>query len=294
MTQFERAVVFRVARGYFFAMAVLAVVVFVGGAVVGVRGLSGNEIPKPVQPAGPAGRRQLDVTALIANVERQRARTAQAGSTIELKPHSGRTANTSAPEEDALDAALKALHAVFPDPPYSWENEVEQTCTTPTSFGCLQWGTRIKRYGVVGVLSKAFEGMDRAEAIDFLGVLTRTLKLAPVEKRLDLVVPIIQAEREARADFESQQSKYKRTLEEAQTKYQTEVEADHAKHTQWRQLGLYGLALGFGLLITVSLFLAFLSMERHTRALETLLAQNASRTAWTSDPIATNPGAMLR
>jgi uncharacterized membrane protein len=35
-------------------------------------------------------------------------------------------------------------------------------------------------------------------------------------------------------------------------------------------MGLYGVGAGFSLLIVVSLFLAFLSMERHTRALEKL------------------------
>lgn len=297
MTRFERAIVFRVARGYFFAMALLAVAIFVGGAVIGTRGLASHEIPAPVHPAAPPPRRPIDLNAIIADLEREKARAAQAASTIELKPQSGQTAHVAAAEDDDLDRAVKAVRALFPDPPYSWENEVERTCSVPTSFGCLQWGTHVRRFGVVGALSKAFEGMDREEVIDYLGVLADVLKRAPVERRLELVSPIIQAERDGRADYQARLNKHKHQLEEIDANYQTAVDLDKAKHAEWRQSGLYALAIGFGLMITVSLFLAFLSMERHTRALErllgpgTLLATDPSPShRWTSNPIATTPG----
>ena len=41
--------------------------------------------------------------------------------------------------------------------------------------------------------------------------------------------------------------------------------------------GLYGVGAGFALLIVVSLFLAFLAMERHTRALERLVGADLGR-----------------
>ncbi len=43
-----------------------------------------------------------------------------------------------------------------------------------------------------------------------------------------------------------------------------------AEHDQWRMIGIYGVGGGVSLLVVVSLFLAFLSMERHTRALDRL------------------------
>ncbi|MDF3069925.1 MAG: hypothetical protein K0R38_5526 [Polyangiaceae bacterium] len=76
--------------------------------------------------------------------------------------------------------------------------------------------------------------------------------------------------------------KLQRQAREAADQYATDVQLNDAKYRQWRQSGFYGVAAGFVLLIVVSLFLAFLSMERHTRALEqvtSLMLANAPKVA---------------
>jgi hypothetical protein len=271
MTMFERAIVFRVARGYFFAMAILAVLIFCGGLVVGARGLAKAEIPRPAPPAVPAARPPVDLNAIIAQVDREK-QVAPAGSTIEVSSQAGgKISKGKDPEEERFAVAVARLRTAFPDPPYSWDNELEKTCTAPTAFGCLQWGTKVKRIGVAGVLTKLFEGMERAEIIDYIGVVTDLLMRAPVERRLELVGPIIAAERDARHDHRVLLEKHRNKVRELEDKYEADVAAENAKRADWRLMGSYGLGLGFGLLITVSLFLAFLSMERQTRVLEKLV-----------------------
>lgn len=273
MTTFERAVVFRVARGYFFLMAIVAVLLFLGGVAFGARSLAKEDIPAPAPPPPVPARAPLTLAEVEDQLRRDAAASAQAAGGIELTPQPGEPTRVPAPEEDALKKAVDRLKTLFPDPPYSWQNELETVCSVPSAFGCLQSGTRIKRYGVAGTISKALEGMNRSEAIEFLGILFEVLKLAPVDRRLALVLPTISAEKQARDDYARLVAKHRHDTEEQQTKYQLEVELDRAKHAEWRQLGMYGLGAGFSLLIVVSLFLAFLSMERHTRVLESLVSK---------------------
>lgn len=280
MTKFERTVVFRVARGYFFAMAIGAVLLFVGGVVLGLRSLAKSEVPKPA-PAKPTPERaQLTYAEVMAQM--QRAARVHAGSTVQAESQPGSPNGRAQAEDPELEAASKELRAAFPDPPYSWEDEVEKTCSVPTSFGCLQYGTRVKRQGVVSALNSAFRGTPRHELVEYIRVLARVLKEAPVEKRLELAASVIAAERDAREEHAAMADKLQRQAREAADQYATDVQLNDAKYRQWRQSGFYGVAAGFVLLIVVSLFLAFLSMERHTRALEqvtSLMLANAPKVA---------------
>jgi hypothetical protein len=254
-------------------MAIVAVLLFLGGVAFGARSLAKEDIPAPAPPPPVPARAPLTLAEVEDQLRRDAAASAQAAGGIELTPQPGESTRVPAPEEDALKKAVDRLKTLFPDPPYSWQNELETVCSVPSAFGCLQSGTRIKRYGVAGTISKALEGMNRSEAIEFLGILFEVLKLAPVDRRLALVLPTISAEKQARDDYARLVAKHRHDTEEQQTKYQLEVDLDRAKHAEWRQLGMYGLGAGFSLLIVVSLFLAFLSMERHTRVLESLVSK---------------------
>lgn len=150
---------------------------------------------------------------------------------------------------------------------------MEKVCSAPTSFGCLQWGTRIKRQGVVSALNAALRGTPRDELVGYIRVMARVLKQAPVEKRLELAPAVIAAEREARERHAAALNEHKTEAREAEEKYAADVQENDAKYKAWRQSAIYGVGAGFTLLIVVSLFLAFLSMERHTRALEQLTLQ---------------------
>jgi hypothetical protein len=277
ITRFERSVVFRVARGYFFVLAVGAVLLCLGGVVLGIRSLAKSEVLPPAAAPAPAGRAPLTYAEVVARLQKEAAR-AGTGSAVQVEGDAAGSKQSS--DDDELDAASKELRAVFPDPPYSWENEVEKTCTAPTSFGCLQWGTRVKRQGVVSALSATLRGTPRNELVGYIRVLARVLREAPVDKRLELAAGVIAAERSAREEHDALVKNHERSVQETKEKYDAEVEANDAKYQQWRQFAVYGVGAGFSLLIVVSLFLAFLSMERHTRALDQvtlLLSSSAQR-----------------
>jgi hypothetical protein len=280
MTKFERTIVFRVARGYFFVMAIGAVLLFLGGVVLGARSLAKSEVPRPAPARAVPERTPLTYAAVLAQMQRAVARVAT-GSTVQVEGQAGEPKGRAQSEDPELEAASKELRGAFPDPPFSWEDEVEKTCTVPTSFGCLQYGTRIKRQGVVSTLSAALRGTPRHELVGYIRILARVLKEAPVEKRLEIAPAVISAEREAREEHEALVSKHQRQSRDAEERYTAEVQLNDAKYREWRQFAIYGVAAGFVLLIVVSLFLAFLSMERHTRALEqvaALLSASAPKT----------------
>lgn len=277
MTRFERAVVFRVARGYFFAMAIVAVLLFLAGAVVGARSMIKHDVPRPTAPAAPGERRPLTYHE-VAEVLQRKEEQARTGAAVQVEPQSGDSGSAaSGPVDPELDAASKELHAAFPDPPYSWDNEIEKACVVPTSFGCLQWGTRVKRQGVISALNLALRGTPRDELVSYIRVLARVLKEAPVEKRLEIVPAVLATERTDREKQEQLVASHTHKVKELEEKYQADLDANNAKYRQLREFALYGVGAGFSLLIVVSLFLAFLSMERHTRALEQLTERLASQ-----------------
>lgn len=268
MTRFERGVVFRVARGCFFALAVFAVLMFIGGIVVGIRGLAFTPVPQPELPPAPPPRQELTLEAAKAELKNPSAAEVGLPSLdVEALPPPGTRPD---PEDTRLAAAVSSLQGLFPDPPYKWETEIEKVCSVPTSFGCLQWGNQVKRYGASVAVGRVFYGMDRSEAADLFTVVRKLLSTTPIEQRLSLVRPIVIAEMRARAAHEAAVDKHKRRVADIESAYDLEVAVNKARHEGWKQQGLYAMGAGFSLLISVSLFLAFLSMERHTRALEGL------------------------
>lgn len=279
MTKFERVIVFRVARGYFFAMAMVAVLLFVGGVAIGARSLVKAEVAKPPAPTATPARAPLTYGVVATEIQREEARAKAGGAPVQVDGDTSDTKGGNADDAE-LEAASKELRAAFPDPPYSWDNEIEKTCTAPTSFGCLAWGTRVKRQGVVSALGAAFRGTPRDQLVSYIRVLARVLKEAPVEKRLEIAPLVIATERQEREKHEALVASHERSVKEAEEKYNAEVELNNAKYQQWRQSAIYGIAAGFALLIVVSLFLAFLSMERHTRALEQVTRHLSQRNQW--------------
>ncbi|HWA75444.1 MAG TPA: hypothetical protein VG937_24075 [Polyangiaceae bacterium] len=248
---------------------------FVGGVVLGVRGMREQPIQSPARPIAPGPRSPLTLQAVEDEWRTLHDPLLHAAD----GPASPKQAKPSAstPPPDELSLALAKLRTLFPDPPYAWEDELENVCSIPSAFGCLQTGTRLKRRGVVSVLKNAFEGLNRSDATEYLIILFDVLKLAPMERRLDLVPAAVAAEKRAREEYDLAKARHQRRASEVENKYQLEVDLAKAKHAQWREFGIYGIASGLGLLVVVSLFLAFLSVERHTRALDALLQRSVPR-----------------
>ena len=278
ITGFERKVVFRVARGYFFAMAVGAVLLFLAGGVFVVRSLAKPTIRPPATLVPPKPRSALSygqVAEFMRAAEEERK--TKTNRSLEQGEASKSTSSSRArPAENPYQARFaeieKKLRALFNDPAYTWADEVESVCTEPTSFGCLHRENRLKRRGVVGAINAAVADVETVdERIRLLEVLITVLDQTPMQKRGEAIIPIVELEKgRVRSDQEAMR-KHEAQVSEQQARFHAEVEANDAKHRQWWQWGLYGLGSGFSLLIAVSLFLAFLSMERHTRAIEHLV-----------------------
>jgi hypothetical protein len=279
ITGFERKVVFRVARGYFFAMAIAAVLVFFAGGALVIRSLAKPTLQPPSPLAPPKPRPALSyaqVADYMRTLEDERRAKANRGLEQGDGPQSTSQSQTSRPEnpyQTRFGEIERKLRALFSDPSYTWADEIESVCVEPTSFGCLRRENRVKRRGVVGAINIAIAGVARDERIRLLDILIAVLEQTPMPNRGGAIIPTIELERSlARAD-EERSSKYEAQVAERTAQFRAEVAENDAKHRQWWTWGLYGLGAGFSLLIVVSLFLAFLSMERHTRALEHLVSQ---------------------
>ncbi len=283
ITGFERRFVFRVARGYFFAMAILAVATFVGGGVLAVQSLTRRDVPAPAALRPPTPHSAISyaqVSEHIRKTEEERQR--RSGGTLEQAANrsssSAERVERTDPTAARLDEIGKRLRALFPDSSYAWADEVENVCVEPTAFGCLRRENRIKRRGIVGTINSVMRGIDSDdERMRILELLIGVLEQTPVLKRGDMIIPTIQLEISLSADDAAAKESYEGKVTDQRAQYAREVEENEAKRQRWWRWGLTGLGTGFGLLIVVSVFLALLSMERHTRALERLATNsNAS------------------
>jgi len=279
ITGFERKVVFRVARGYFFAMAIAAVVVFLGGGALVIRSLAKKNIEPPAPLVPPKPRTALSfaqVAEYVRTSEEERRNSANRGLEEGDATHStsqARSRGSENPIQARFGEIEKKLRGLFSDPPYTWADEVESVCVDTTSFGCLRRESRVKRRGVVGAINVAVAGVDREERIRLLEILISVLEQTPLPKRGETIIPTIEMERTLTKTDEEALRSYEAKEAEQRSRFQAEDEENEAKHQKWWWQGLYGLGAGFSLLIAVSLLLAFLSMERHTRALEQLVTR---------------------
>jgi hypothetical protein len=279
MERFERGVVFRVARAFFFFVAITAVLVFVTGGGSWIRGALKAKVAAPAAIPPPAPLAPLsyaDVAAHVKAEAEQSARLATRPGTETAPAPSSPREPTRDPYREKLDALSARLKQLFPDPPYAWENVVETVCTQPTDFGCLRRETRVKKAGVVGKINAALERVDGDSFVHVVEVLIGVLEQAPVEERETLLTAVLAME-QARLERErAQRERWAAEVERQRQEYLATVAANEHRHATWRMWGMYGVAAGFALLIVVSLFLAFLAMERHLRLLQRLVANGAT------------------
>jgi hypothetical protein len=284
ITRFERGIVFRVARGFFLFVAVGAVLVFIAGGIIGARGAAETPIAKAPHPVRPAPRTRLDYMTILKGLEREEEEAKNAVRTVRVgHREKGDSVNATADRSDEVEKArfyrtLKEVQALFPEPTYAWLNQTERVCTTPSSYGCFRYETKITKLGVSGIIEQVLPGT-YADAEVFLATLVNVLKDVPVAKRMEYVPHIVRFDRSEAARYERVVQDYEAAVQEIDAKYSAEVEASHAQHAAWKKTGAYGLLGGFFALVVVSLFLAFLAMERHSRALERLTTEIARNIA---------------
>lgn len=293
MERFERAVVFRTARGYFFFLALVAVVTFAGGLVVGGIGFVKLPIAKPKEPetvaavAPPEAVTYERVEKWLAEQEDKRKRAVASADNgvaqptpVYEEPSGGKRptgpsgADAELQEITRLDGELRAL---FPSPPYTWDDVYVEECVNRSAYGCLERRRTLKTEGLSRIVRQVVKGLPRKEVVNRLQLLVNVLKDAPVERRGALIVATVDADREINAAYlarvrerddevERRQDEYEGRLEA----YEEKTQAQAAKKSRQKTWGLYGVGAGLMLLVLVSVFLVHFAMERHLRVLKTL------------------------
>jgi hypothetical protein len=277
MTAFERGVVFRVARGFFVFLALAAVLGFGIAGIVWMRGVSETSIDKPELPAAPAPRARINYQQLLKAMQHEAEQSAQASQTVQYEQEGKRSGSDQKDETAKIrfNQLVGELQALFPAPTYTWTNQTERKCTVPSAYGCFHYETRIVRTGVAGIVQQAVSNVDAEVRLELLEALVAVLKEVPVEKRAELIAPIVRFEQTDSANYEDAVKDHRDKIAEIEAKYERDVEESRAQHEEWKRLGMYGLGAGMFGLVLVSLFLAFLAIERHSRALERLVAHVA-------------------
>lgn len=286
---FERKVVFRTARGYFIALAIMGILSFVGGMFMGANGMiriSPNAPAEPEIPAAIAEPTPIDLAAVKAHLSAPVEAIVQEEV---AQPFQIEESEASLPQEDPrrikrqrTEELLVALEKLYPSPEYAWNTQYEMVCSRPSSYGCLQRDKVVKQRGMVTVLSDSLTE-DEAKDLDVLNPilesLIRVLEKAPAAERGELMIPIIELHRRTHRD-------YRRSVLQRELKLMQDQAAFEAAKAEWEQdvdimkaekdktlwSGIYAIAAGLGILVCVGVFLAHLAIERHLRELRELLA----------------------
>ena len=274
MERFERFIVFRVARGYFFLMAIVAVV----GLVVGsfALGSSFMKIPieRPEEPPAIPPPEPITLQALeqwMAQVQNKASRPAE--SVYEDKaPAKPGDAQVRRQQISEMEGLVEQLRGLFPQPQYAWDDAWEDYCRVPSQYGCIQRDHRMVRDGVSKLVRAALQGLDRQEAIAVLKVMIGVLTPAPVEQRQTLLNPVVQYFKTVNEAYLEKIHEREAAISQAQTEYEERLSSQKAFQQKRRDWGMYGAAGGLALLILVSLFLAHFAIERHLRLMQELVA----------------------
>jgi hypothetical protein len=165
-----------------------------------------------------------------------------------------------------------AIRALFPEPPYAWDDVFEEVCKVPTSYGCLERGRRLARRGVSRIVQRAL-----AEAPeDLSATVVAMLGSAPVERRGPLLLATVATYWASKDKQRDAAARRQREADEAEAKHNEAVEGAQEKKHDLMMGGAYAGAAGLSTMILASLFLALLAIERHVRILR-LASEAASR-----------------
>lgn len=283
MERFERVVVFRVARGYFFAMAVLGVLTVIGGVIALSLGLVRIPISDPAPPppiAPPEVVNLARVDKWLAERQAASQQKSNGPSSVFEDSSSARTGHGEDNQRNA-QADLRAeaerlegeLRVLFPAPNYVWDDQYLDYCKNMTSFGCIERGRKLEKEGVAKTVRAAFSEFHRiSDVVDMLKLMIAVLKEAPVERRGNLILAVVTTYRDINGKYLDQVQAREAAIERAQAEYKTKVREQEESKSTFRTYGIYGAVGGLALLILVSLFLAHFAIERHLRLLQKLVA----------------------
>jgi len=279
LERLERSLFIRIGRSFFFLTAVLAMLAVLGGLGAGGMGMVEDKVPPPPEVAPASPPETVNYAQVQQILARKRAeeeaalRQAQAAPAASAEPApSGPDVNqaTNRPVTE-LQRQLDRLRALFPNPPYVWDDVYESYCRVPSPFGCLSTGQRQVKEGISQQVERPFRHYGPEEVVPVLQVVNEVLAAAPVGDRLDLLPIAIQLFEDSHEAYRERVRQREEQIAQAQASYQAEVSREQEKRATYRQYGMYGALGGLGLLVLVSVFLVHFSIERHLRLLRQTL-----------------------
>ena len=156
---------------------------------------------------------------------------------------------------------------LFPEPPYVTADVWEDYCRSQTEYGCLQRGKRIKQPSVARTFTVLFRNVEVKRREELMGVLVTHLPNVPTEKRLTMVAPVLMAYVQVGRQNAQAASEHQDRVAQAEAIFESEKTAHGAKILAYSLGGLTAAGWGLGWVISASIFVALLAIERHLREL---------------------------
>jgi hypothetical protein len=168
---------------------------------------------------------------------------------------------------DAQSPIPAVLSPLFPDPPYTTVDIWEDYCKTPSGYGCIQKGKRLKVASIGRTFAVLFREFDEKGRNDFVKVLLENLPSVPVENRLRMVAPIMVSYVQLKRENQEAMEAYETKANEANEVYISESKSHRDGQVAYSIGGLWVALWGLGTVVSASVFVALLAIERHLRAL---------------------------
>lgn len=179
---------------------------------------------------------------------------------------------------DRLKSLTEQLKGLFPSPDYSWEDVYETKCVSHSAYGCLDRDRVLQKKGVSRIIRKVVEDLSAKEAIERLETLVAVLEGAPVEKRGELIVPVVRAKEQIYGTYRRKVRERERKMErkrmehrQKMQEYRRKIAKLEARKSSQRFWGMSSVGTGLAVVILVALFLVHFAIERHVRLLEELI-----------------------
>jgi len=243
----------RMARAVLICSIALGCAVIVGGLLTSVWALT--LMPGPTKAVAPAAPVLEKLTIPMA--EKWQAEHATALRELEQE-------SLHLDEPGDIPATLGGL---FPSPPYSTSDVWEGYCETPSEYGCLQKGRRLKVPSAARTFSVVFNRLDAEDRAVMVRILMEQLPSVPTEKRLGMVMPILLATADLHRQNAAANDAYEAKLKEIDETFSVETATHREKIGTYTMGGLSAAAWGFGAVVSASIFVALLAIERHLREL---------------------------
>jgi hypothetical protein len=160
-----------------------------------------------------------------------------------------------------------SLASLFPSPPYLAADVWEEFCKVPSEYGCLQKARRISKPSPSRTFAVLFHDIDETLKPDVLRVLAEHLPDVDVERRLGMAFPILMANAEVNRQNQAASEAHQGHITEIEEEFRRATEAHELKKQGWSMGGVWAAIWGFGAVVSASLFVALLAIERHLRAL---------------------------